>query len=231
MRAKINLLPAEIRAKRKAEMLILGVVSAAVVFAVILMMVYGLYFIQTLQAQAKLDQIKRANDELAKVTNDLQVFRRRQDQLEKQKNLILSLQKMQIDWADLFNDIALILPNEVWLTEIKATIPNPGDSVKPGSKSSQTVNEIKLAGFSIKGQGAIAKTLTRLSDVQMLKNVSLNFSQESNFGQKRLIQFEIKAELNLPEELIKTKPAEGTGTSSSGASSTGQSTSSTASGG
>lgn len=199
-------------------MIILFAAFATLVFAVILVIAYGFYFIQTYQAQSVLDRLKSANAELAKKTDDMQVFKRRQEQLEKQKKMIEALQKMQFDWADLLNDIALLLPNEVWLTELKATMPTPADAAQVANKAAgQSTNEVTLTGFSTTGQTGVAKTLARLSDIQLLQNVSLNFSQESNFGQRRITQFEIKAQLNLPKELTQSSPTGGTAAGAGGA--------------
>lgn len=189
-------------------MILLIASICGLVVAVILMLIYAGFFYMNYTATAKLDRLKTANAQLSNVTKDLQVYKRKQEQLEKQKDLIENLQEMQIDWPELFNDVAMLLPNEVWLTDIKAEIPAADVIMKAGAAPSQTeTNSILLTGYSLNGQNGVAKTLTRLADVPSIRNVMLNYSQESNYGQRRMTQFEIKAEIILPKALTEVKAA------------------------
>jgi Tfp pilus assembly protein PilN len=118
--------------------------------------------------------------------------------LEGRSALVLDAASTRAQWDRLFRELALVLPNDVWLSSLKAQTTSGGSD--SSSAATQPTADGGSAGFSIEGstysQAAVARLLSRLQMIPDLANVSLDRSEVSPASSgpaTRTVQFTISA--------------------------------------
>ena len=107
-------------------------------------------------------------------------------------------------WDRVLRDFSLVLPKDVWLTELEASAPTPppvvaGAAATAGSTPATPVAAPSASGFRLKGrtysQQAVAKLLARLNTVPTLARVTLTNSAVVKAGTRQVVEFEIAADV------------------------------------
>lgn len=98
----------------------------------------------------------------------------------------------RVAWDRLLRQVSLVLPDDVWLTNLSATAPVAASATgAPGT-----------SGFTLVGstysQNGVARFLSRLSVIPDLENVRLQSSQSALVAQRELVQFTILADVRAP---------------------------------
>ena len=104
-----------------------------------------------------------------------------------------------VAWTRLLQEIATVLPNDVWLTSLSAHAPAspasaaPAPLVAPGTAPD---------GFVINGytysQDGVARLLSRLNVLPDINNVQLQTSSLTKVGLQDVVQFTILANVSPP---------------------------------
>ncbi len=101
----------------------------------------------------------------------------------------------RVAWDRLLRQVSLVLPEDVWLTNLSATAPVVGT---PAAGAIPTTT----SGFSLTGstysQNGVARFLSRLSVIPDLENVRLQSSQSALVAERELVQFTILADVRAP---------------------------------
>ncbi len=96
----------------------------------------------------------------------------------------------RVAWDRVLRQVSLVLPDDVWLTNLAAAAPAATQAPAAG------------AGFSLTGatysQNGVARFLSRLSVIPDLANVRLQSSQSQLLNERELVQFVILADVRLP---------------------------------
>ena len=100
----------------------------------------------------------------------------------------------RIAWDRVLRQVSLVLPEDVWLTNLTATAPAPAD---PAAATTAGTPGFNLVG-STYSQDGVARFLARLSVVPDLANVRLVSSQAAIVGERELVQFTIVAAVRAP---------------------------------
>ena len=112
---KINLLPPEIQERRKWDRFYpIVFVVAAIAFVAIGLVAAGL-FVTINAEQANIQQTK---DEIAKLNAQAEqfaVFEQKEQDLEDLQTVATDALAGRINWAQIANEISLVLPDEMWL--------------------------------------------------------------------------------------------------------------------
>jgi Tfp pilus assembly protein PilN len=95
----------------------------------------------------------------------------------------------RIAWDRVLRQVSLVLPEDVWLTNLTAAVPDPA-AVVPG-------NGFTLTG-STYSQNGVARFLSRLAVIPDLANVRLQSSQSQVVNARDLVQFTILADVRAP---------------------------------
>ena len=106
----------------------------------------------------------------------------------------------RVAWDRVLRQVSLVLPEDVWLTNLTATAPDASQvTAAPGT------------GFTLTGatysQNAVARFLSRLAVVPDLANVRLQSSQSEILGTRELVQFTILADVPPPGAAAATAAA------------------------
>ena len=110
----------------------------------------------------------------------------------------------RLAWDAVFRDMARVLPENVWLESLSATLPQgrnladaataaaaaaaPGQAAPPRQRSS-------IEGYTYT-QPDVARLLARLATLPSLKRVTLTSSQRETVGKKKVVHFVIVADLS-----------------------------------
>ena len=95
----------------------------------------------------------------------------------------------RVPWDRVLRQVSLILPEDVWLTNLTASAP-----VASTTAPAETASGFTLTG-STYSQNGVARFLSRLSVLPDLKNVRLQSSQSSLVTTRELVQFTILADV------------------------------------
>jgi Tfp pilus assembly protein PilN len=116
----------------------------------------------------------------------------------------------RVSWDRVLRQVDLVLPSDVWLTDLSGEAPLPPAPVAPTSTTGTTTTPAPVTpsssgscgagSFCISGytysQESVARLLTRLETVPTLSNVQLVSSTSQVVGKQTVYQFHIQAELS-----------------------------------
>lgn len=95
----------------------------------------------------------------------------------------------RVAWDRVLRQISLVLPEDVWLTNLAA--------VAPGQAAAVAGQGLTLTG-STYSQNGVARFLSRLGVIADLANVRLQASQSQLLNERELVQFTILADVRPP---------------------------------
>jgi len=139
------------------------------------------------------------------VSAQVQAFRSSLLNAREQRSLALAAALgKRVAWDRVLRRMALVLPNDVWLTNVTGSVPlspsataTPATSATPTTTPTATPTAFPAAptALTIVGttysQAGVARLLERLEVLPDLKNVQLQQSQASVVGTQRVINFTI----------------------------------------
>ena len=100
----------------------------------------------------------------------------------------------RVAWDRVLRQVSLVLPEDVWLTNLAATLPDATQAAATGVAAAP--------GFTLTGatysQNGVARFLSRLAVIPDLANVRLQSSQNQLLNGRELVQFTILADLRPP---------------------------------
>jgi len=107
----------------------------------------------------------------------------------------------RVSWDRVFREFSLILPDDVWLTELSAKSPISPATNAASETGTGTPSEFTITGRTYSHDG-VARLLSRLQVVPDLTNVQLVSSTLAKVGNQSVVEFSIAADI---------KSASGTG--------------------
>lgn len=189
---RINLLPPEILEKRKFEKRIVYVGLAALLVAVVLLGVWGALWWQVNQRNAELQSNLELANQFRKQAEAYKVFEDKETALGERLATAETALAGRVDWGRITNELSLVLPSDVWLTMLEGD-QEGGLSLTGSAIDSDTdVPDV--------GHKAVAKTLVRLADLELVNNVWLITSEKTEYEDtgKHVIAFEISTGIKMP---------------------------------
>jgi Tfp pilus assembly protein PilN len=208
MRA-VNLLPRQqVQQKRETPdsvVLVAGIGAAAVVLALL-----GGFLLANRSVSRQQQALSAARAELAAhpahhISAKTQSFRQAVLSQREQRSLALaSAIGQRVAWDRVLRRFALVLPDDVWLTNLTGNVPlaTPDTALVPGATATTTTpsalppaaTELTIQGYTYT-QESVARLLERLSVVPDLKNVQLQSSESAIVGKQKVISFTIVSDI------------------------------------
>jgi Tfp pilus assembly protein PilN len=203
MRA-VNLLPRE-HLEQKREPLNVVALVAGIGGAVVLLVLVGGFLLANRSVDRQRQALTSAKAVLAatpvhQVSAQTQAFR--SDVLNKREQRSLALAAAlgkRVSWDRILRRLALVLPDDVWLTELDGSVPL--QSATPVALPTTTPSAIPAVptALTIKGytysQASVARLLARLEVVPDLKNVQLQDSETSAINGVPVYSFVIVSDI------------------------------------
>jgi Tfp pilus assembly protein PilN len=106
----------------------------------------------------------------------------------------------RVSWDRLLRHVALVLPNDVWLTSLTGSVPLQS-TVQPGTTSTTAPGPLPAmpTALTITGstysQDGVARLLSRLAVIPDLKNVQLQSSATGQIANQNVINFTIVSDI------------------------------------
>jgi len=208
MRA-VNLLPRQqVQQKRETPntvALVAGVGAATVVLALI-----GGFLLANRSVDRQRQALSTARSELAAnpahhISAKTQSFRSAVLNQREQRSLALaSAIGQRVAWDRILRRFALVLPDDVWLTNLTGNVPlaTPDTALTPTASTTLTTpsalppaaTELTIEGYTYT-QESVARLLERLAVLPDLKNVQLQSSQSALVGKQKVISFVIVSDI------------------------------------
>ena len=177
----VNLLPPELRQGARAPMrtgpipyILVGALAAVLAGVALLVMTGN----QISERESEVTQLKREDAAAVREAKRLAAYTQFQAIHEQRVNTIPSLADSRFDWERVMRELSLILPGDVWLTELNA-------SASPDSTSGGGDSELRggIPGPALQlegcatGQEAVAGFVTALEDIDGVTRVGVESSE------------------------------------------------------
>jgi len=171
MMRRIDLLPPSYLQRRKERSSLLLVIVA---FTVIVLLLVGWWFFLGMQvndAEEELAEVQASNADLDREIASLQRFVDLQNEADSKRTALQTVMAGDVDWPGVLAEIAMVLPSEVWLTNLTGSAgQTEGFTQVPTETSPIPVAELEPFG-RIQFQGSsltmpgVAKWMVRLEGV------------------------------------------------------------------
>ncbi|MDP2233671.1 MAG: hypothetical protein Q8K89_08550 [Actinomycetota bacterium] len=198
---RINLLPPEITEKRKFEQRLVWVFAAALLVFVVLVLVWSFLAYQVSQKNSVLQSNLDAANQVRSQAETFKVFELKESELEARKRTAAMALSQRVEWGRLVNELSLVLPSDAWLTFLDGS---EVDGLSMLGQVLDSPDDVPDAGHK-----AVAKTLVRLSSLDLLYNVWLENSLKTvnTAADAPIIEFEMSAQVVRPEPVASTAPS------------------------
>jgi Tfp pilus assembly protein PilN len=105
----------------------------------------------------------------------------------------------RVSWDRILRRTALVLPGDVWLTNVTGTMPLEPTAATVTPSTTSSALPAAATAFTLQGstysQAGVARLLARLQVVPDLKNVQLQSSTATVIGSQRIINFTIVSDI------------------------------------
>ncbi len=200
MRA-VNLLPRQqVEHKRErpnAVVLVAAIGGAAVVLALVAGTLVASRSVSRQQQALASARAVLAVTPAHHVSATAQAFRQQVLTQREQRSLALaSALSKRVAWDRILRRFALVLPNDVWLTGLSATVPlDPAPTVPTTSSAlPAAATELNFQGYTY-SQESVARLLERLSVVPDFEDVQLQSSTSATVSGQNVVSFTIVANI------------------------------------
>lgn len=181
---RINLLPEEIKRKRRARkrnfIILLGIVSY---IAVIFVTYISLYFL-ALSASDQLEDVKFKRATLRLKIAQYSLFEKRESELLKRKKSLEQTKEGDISWSSVLYRLSLLLPPQVWLTSFKA------DS-----------EQINLVGYSLDFKGVAGTVLQLINLKEFEDKVQMKDIKKESIEDSDVLNFDMTVKIKNPTDV------------------------------
>lgn len=202
MRA-VNLLPKGGGPRTRKPQNVPALVSTAVI-VLVSGLVGVLYFSAKSAATRKQLEVQDAKAELALLPTPTQLATQTAGQRKlatEQRARIAALSAAlghRVAWDRVLREVSLVLPDDVWLTQLAAFSPKPPAGTAPQvTQPGSAPQGFTMSGYTY-SHDAVARLLTRLAVIPDLQNVWLERSLRTKLAGRAMITFTIKADVRAP---------------------------------
>lgn len=181
----IDLTPSEMRQGARAPMrtgptpYILVGALVAVLAGVALLVTTGN---QVTERETEVAQLKREDAAARREARRLAPYVQFQTLHEQRLATVSSLADSRFDWERVIRELSLVLPSDVWLTELSASASGEAEGGDSGLRSSIVGPAMELEGCAV-GQESVARFVTVLKDIDGVTRVAVASSNLPSKGE------------------------------------------------
>ena len=202
MMRRIDLLPAKYAEKRRERR---NVALALVAAGVVLLLLVGYWCMlggQISSEEDRLAEVQAENQALTAQIQELQEFAALDAEVQQKRAALQMVMAGDIDWPAMLTELAMVVPADVWLTNITASagategsapVPTEANPVRISDET--PVGRISFTGNALSMPG-VAKWLVRLGTVNKFAAIWLNSATEAGGTEGGVVGFESTLELN-----------------------------------
>lgn len=201
MMRRIDLLPSSYAEKRRERRNIGLVMLAGFAVLALLAFYWVMLGTQIKDAEQELEAVNRENLALQQRITQLQNFQALEDEVTAKRNALTMVLGSDVDWPALLTELALVTPNDVWLTELNASRAGAeGETPAMTEPAEVRISKTAPAGrVTFQGRAlsmpAVAKWMLRLQDVRGVTATYLDNATEEEIEERVLVGFSSSVEL------------------------------------
>jgi Tfp pilus assembly protein PilN len=204
MMRRIELLPQAHLEQRRQRRVTAGVVIAGLVALTMLIGYWLVLGMQVADERNELAQVTARNQQLQAEIDELQRFAEMETELKAKEASLAKVTKGDVDWPGLLTEIAMVLPGEVWLTNLTASAGQTEGATQVGTETApvrvseeEPFGRIQFQGNSLEMTG-VPKWLIRLGTVKEFNALWLNSADKSEGteGSPEVVAFDSTLELD-----------------------------------
>lgn len=220
---KINLLPPEIRQRQRTRRKTVAVAMASMIVLAGVVALFMLQQIRLSVVRSDLREQQAVNSQLQSQITELRRFDELQREVAASRQLLTDLLANRVFWSAVLRDISLVIPGEVWLsgmtatlTDVGAPVSQPVEEPAEGTAPEETaeepaegtapevvpqptgpslVGQMSFTGFGLNHR-AVALWLARLEDIRGFANPWLTNSQKTEITPHTVVQFNSTVDLS-----------------------------------
>jgi Tfp pilus assembly protein PilN len=194
---RINLLPSGEREKASRER---GLVYALVGLVVLVVALGAVYLMFNRQVATKQDQVNDLQAQIQQVNTQVAELNWAQVLQTQRTSMMATATQIygaRVDWSNILEELSLIIPDQVVLTDFTGQVPSSMQPSVGGSTSGQTAGQSGGADVTFVGRAdshvSVASFMTRLGLMPQLTNVRLVSSIQNESSS--FVDFQITAGL------------------------------------
>jgi type IV pilus assembly protein PilM len=184
---RMSLLPDEVAVVRERRRQSATIGAAVLVLAALLLLVYVGRRSQVANARDKAERAEAEADDVRREAASLSQVTTVDSQLQERRGMVDTALTGDIAWTRLLQEIATVLPNDVWLTAFAGQ--KAGDASGTGG-----IGSINVAGMGF-DQSSSARWLLRVGELKSLQGLWLPSSTKGGEGDSATVTFSSTANL------------------------------------
>jgi Tfp pilus assembly protein PilN len=199
---QINLIPSEIAERRRARQITLMLGAAGLALIGVLVLIFIIQAARLSGERGNLEAQERTNQRLQRRVTQLQGFAQLQQTLRTKEQLLGQLTANEVRWSLLLNNISLVIPSDVWLTNFSGSVQLASGPTTPTTTG--PVGTIQVSGSTFTHLD-VARWLSRLSGVDEFLFPYLSLSSKAASETTTLVDFNSSVQLS-QESLRRNQP-------------------------
>lgn len=176
---RIDLIPPEVVEKHKSRRIIALMFMVFLVVFGVSLVVYLITLTQTIMASNRVDIIKKENVKVQSYTEKLSPYQERKKALDERTKIIETMNENQVLWSSILNDISMVVPNDIWLKDVKMNLTEIITAQKAAGAASKSEPKppITIIGYAF-NHAAVARWLVHLNEINQFRGVWLDYATE-----------------------------------------------------
>jgi Tfp pilus assembly protein PilN len=204
MMRRIDLMPASYAERRKQRRAVGLVAVAGLVLLVALLAWWVVLGTQISGERERLAEVQARNTELQASIDELARFAELEREVQQRQIALQTAMAGDVDWPALLTEVAMVVPGEVWLTNLQASAGVTEGATPVGTETAtvdlaqeQPFGRIQFDGTSLSMPG-VGKWMIRLGGVEDFQAVWLNSATktEGEEGAPETVDFSSTLEFN-----------------------------------
>ncbi len=186
----VNLLPPEDRRKAGFGGRTPAVIAA--VLALVALMGLWAYTAKHGAASARQDLVA-AEATASELEAKLGAYREAEARFTQQRlrrGAVVAIAAGRVNWERIIRDLAIVLPSQVWLTDLTAEAPEPGTAAAPPTGVETVPRGVHIEGYAYR-QPQVARLMARARTVVGLGEPRLAVSEDALIGGREVVKFAI----------------------------------------
>jgi Tfp pilus assembly protein PilN len=208
MMRQIDLLPATYAEHRRERRTLAMIIGAGLVLLLLLVAYWFMLGGQVADAESDLAAAQQRNSQLQTQITELQRFADLEAEVQAKETALKSVMNGDIAWPSVLTEIAMVIPGEVWLTELTASAGLTEGATPVGTETAavrvagdQSMGRIQFQGSSLTMPG-VSKWLIRLAGTRGFSAVWLNSAKETQGSETESVVIEFDSTIELNEKTL-----------------------------
>lgn len=178
---RIDLIPPEVVEKHRARRFITIMGIAFAFIFIFLLIVYLLTLGQAVVMNNNVQTIKNENKKVLVFNNGLKSYEDRAKTLDSQQAILSKVTQNEVAWSGILNDISMVTPSDVWLTDIKIDLTPILTAQTATSAAAKTDLKppITISGYAL-NHAAVARWLVHLDQISSFRSAWLDSAVEQD---------------------------------------------------